>query len=140
MVYVDTAVLVSALTIETTTQRAQAWLARQPLGGICVSNWTITEFSAALSIKQRTGQMTVGERTSALATFTGDLLQAVEVLAVSDYHFRQAAKLADTSLEGLRAGDALHLAVCIDRNLSLCTLDRRLVRAGTGLGAEMLFP
>jgi uncharacterized protein len=36
----------------------------------------------------------------------------------------------------LRAGDALHLAICADQGATLCTLDRRLSDAGSKLGVK----
>ncbi|MDE2464494.1 MAG: PIN domain-containing protein, partial [Alphaproteobacteria bacterium] len=53
---------------------------------------------------------------------------------------RTAARLADQHALGLRAGDALHLAICADHGATLCTLDRRLGEAGPALGvkAELL--
>ncbi len=54
-VYVDTSVLVAALTHESRTGEMQEWLAAQPVGGLAISDWVMTEFSAALSVKLRTG-------------------------------------------------------------------------------------
>jgi predicted nucleic acid-binding protein len=39
---------------------------------------------------------------------------------------------------GLRAGDALHLAVCAERGATLCTLDRCLSDAGSALGVKIM--
>jgi predicted nucleic acid-binding protein len=38
----------------------------------------------------------------------------------------------------LRAGDALHLAICVDHGATLCTLDRRLSDAGSVLGVKTM--
>jgi hypothetical protein len=54
MQYVDTSVLVAALTNQRDTAHMQSWLARQPGGNLVVSEWVAAEFSAALSIKLRT--------------------------------------------------------------------------------------
>jgi uncharacterized protein len=50
------------------------------------------------------------------------------VVAVSRLQFRAAARFADQHQLSLRAGDALHLAVCADHGATLCTLGRRLKR------------
>ena len=47
-----------------------------------------------------------------------------------------AARFADQYALGLRAGDALHLAICADRGAIICTLDRRLAEAALALGVE----
>jgi len=140
MFYVDTSVLVSALTVETTSDRAQTWLAGQPAGGIHISEWTITEFSSALAVKQRNRQITPAERAAALAAFARIFVTRVDVLQVTPAHFRAAAMLADTSPDGLRSGDALHLAICLDYRLALCTLDGRLVRSAGSVGADVTLP
>jgi uncharacterized protein len=140
MFYVDTAVLVSALTVETASKRAQRWLADRPAGGFCISEWTIAEFSSALSIKLRTRQITAAERLAALAAFARLFRDRVEILQVVSPNFRKAAILADASIDGLRSGDALHLAICMDHGLALCTLDERLVRSASSAGAEVVMP
>jgi uncharacterized protein len=52
--------------------------------------------------------------------------------------FRTAARFADQHALGLRAGDALHLAICADHGATLCTLDRRLSEAGPALGVKTI--
>jgi predicted nucleic acid-binding protein len=56
MLYVDTSVIVSALTNEADTALAQIWLARQETSELTISDWTTTEFASALSIKLRDGR------------------------------------------------------------------------------------
>ena len=58
------------------------------------------------------------------------------VLPVSAAQFRTAARFADKHALGLRAGDALHLAICADHAATLCTLDRRLSEAGPALAVK----
>ncbi len=57
-------------------------------------------------------------------------------LPVSGAQFRTAARFADQHALGLRAGDALHLAICADHGATLCTLDRRLSETGSALGVK----
>ncbi|WP_438751689.1 PIN domain-containing protein [Pararhizobium sp. O133] len=59
-------------------------------------------------------------------------------LAVSTHHFNQAAKLANDYASGLRAGDALHMALSLENKATLCTLDKRLAAAGLQFGITTL--
>jgi predicted nucleic acid-binding protein len=138
MLYLDTSLLVAALTNEAETERMQHWLGEQREGDLAVSDWVATEFSSALSIKLRTGQIMTGDRAEALATFTRLATDSFIVMPVSRLQFRTAARFADQQILGLRAGDALHLAICADHGATLCTLDRRLSDAGSALGIKTM--
>jgi predicted nucleic acid-binding protein len=137
MLYLDTSLLVAAMTEEVATERAQGWLAQQNVSQLTISDWVITEFSAALSVKVRSGRIRGRERTDALREFAKVIAESIAVLSVTGQHFRLAARLADQSALGLRSGDALHLAVTMDSAASICTLDRRLAQAATALGIPL---
>jgi uncharacterized protein len=138
MLYLDTSLLVAVFTNETQTQRLQHWLGQQPVDDLAVSAWVATEFSSALSIKLRSGQMGDAHRADALATFVRLTSDCFTVVPVSRLQFRTAARFVDRHELGLRAGDALHLAVCADNGATLCTLDQRLGRAGLALGIKTM--
>jgi predicted nucleic acid-binding protein len=136
--YLDTSLIVAALTNEAETRRMQAWLGQQQPGALAISDWVATEFSSALSIKLRTGYIEAVNRADALAMFTRLALDSFDVLPVTRSHFRIAARFADQCSLGLRAGDALHLAICADLAATLCTLDQRLSHAGSELGVKTM--
>jgi uncharacterized protein len=132
--YLDTSVLVAAFTNEIKTPVVQQWLGAQSGGDLPISHWVVTEFSSALSLKLRTGQVDATERTETLADFEKLWTCSLTLLPITEAHFSTAARFADQHELGLRAGDALHLAICADHGAALYTLDRRMADAGRALG------
>ncbi len=136
MQYLDTSLLVAVLTHEARTASLQAWLAAQDPENLAVSDWVVAEFSGALSIKVRTGQLTPDHRAKALAVFSELVDNSLLVWPVSRLDFRTAARFADQHTTGLRSGDALHLAVAANHGGCVCTLDRTLSQAAMALGVS----
>ena len=131
--YLDTSVLVAALGNERRTASSQDWLAAQVAQDLFISEWVITEFSSALALKLRTGQIKEEHRAECLAGFARLVERSLTVLPVSSSDFRAAARLSDQQQISVRAGDALHLAVCAAHGLRMITLDKALAQASTTL-------
>ena len=60
--------------------------------------------------------------------------ESFTVLGVTGGQFRTAAKFADQHMLGLRAGDALHLAIASEHGATVHTLDQWLGVAGPAFG------
>lgn len=86
----------------------------------------------------QTGQIGTVDRADALALFTRLSASSFAILPVTGPQFRIAARFADQHAVGLRAGDALHLAICADHGATACTLDQQLGEAGPLFGVKTM--
>lgn len=138
MIYVDTSVIVALLTLEPKTQCVAAWFAGLSGTPTC-SDWLLTEFSSALSIKLRTGQigLDVAEKVrSEFAVLAGGGLR---IVPVSRDAFTRAAIMVEQYTNGLRAGDSLHLAVALEVGANqMATLDGTLAANAKRNGMELV--
>lgn len=134
MLYVDTSVVVALLAREPRTAAAKSWYAA--LGEApAAADWCVTEVASALSIKVRTGQLTPAKAKAAWAVFEQLARGGLRLVAVSRSAFREAAALASDHRQGLRAGDALHLAVAREIGAGrLATLDGSMAAGAKRLG------
>ncbi len=139
MDYIDTSVLVAAFTNEGATDRVQTWLGRQDGADLAVSPWVVAEFSAALSVKMRIGAITARQRADALLLFREMVAGSFRTVPIEAAHFEMAAGIADQTALGIRAGDALHLAVALGYGATIRTLDRRMMEGADALGIPAEF-
>ena len=134
MIYLDTSVVVALLTPEERSAQALDWFgqSRDPL---LSSDWLITETHSALGIKQRHHALSSEARQVAREQFERLLQGGVELRSLDRDRFRQAAGLLQDPGLGLRAGDALHLAVALhSRCTHLASFDGRMQQAAAALG------
>jgi predicted nucleic acid-binding protein len=86
------------------------------------------------------GAITLQEQRAALTMFEKFRGLRLEMVPIEAADFEVAARLCDASESSLRAGDALHLAVCRRSRGSLSTMDVALAAAGreAGLAVELI--
>ena len=135
--YIDTSLLVALLTNEAASETAADWLRAVEGEALTVSDWVVAEFSSAVSLKVRTGQIDEGGRSAARRLLAGLLRDSLDVSAIVPIDFAAAGRFCDDASLGLRASDALHLAVAARSGASLCTLDRVQAQAGAALGLDV---
>ena len=134
MIYLDTSVVVALLTREERSSQALEWL-EQCRETLISSDWLITETHSALGIKQRHHGLSPQARQAAAEQFERLLRGGIELRSLDRGRFRQAAELLQNPELGLRAGDALHLAVALHSRCSrLASFDRRMLLAAKDLG------
>ena len=134
MIYLDTSVVVALLTPEDRSPQALDWFAqcREPL---ISSDWLITETHSALGLKQRHYGLSPEFSQAAGEQFERLLQSGVELRSLERDRFRQAAELLRDPALGLRAGDALHLAVALHSHCTqLASFDRQMLTAAAVLG------
>lgn len=137
MIYIDTSVIVTLLTVEPKTESVKAWFAgltKPPMA----SDWLMTEFASAISFKVRTGQLTEAITKQVREQFDVLADGGLRLAPVSRAAFSHAATLLKQYQYGLRAGDALHLATAVELGAkAIATLDNRLadnaIRLGLGV-------
>jgi uncharacterized protein len=128
MVYVDTSVLLALCVNEPMSSAVTQWYAACT-EEMASAAWCVTEFASALGIKQRTKQLSSEQGTSAWQVFERLCAGDLQLLPVEPVTFHRAALLTLDASTGLRAGDALHLAVALDvKATTLATLDDVLAR------------
>lgn len=133
MIYVDTSVFVAAFTMEPVhTRKAQKFLMQEQ--ELQSSLWAVTEFSSALMMKLRRGDINDSYREEAWQRFK-ELLRARPILReVPGDAYEQASELVIESNE-LRAADALHLAAARQLKCDeFATFDKTLARVSSKFG------
>jgi uncharacterized protein len=136
MIYLDTSLVVALLTPEARSPQALDWFehCRDPL---ISSDWLIAETHSALGIKQRHHGLSPEGRKAAGEQFERLLQAGVELRSLDRSRFRQAAELLQDPALGLRAGDALHLAIALhSRCTQLASFDDRVQQAAAVLGVR----
>ena len=129
MIYVDSSCLVAMVTVEPRTADVIAWLAANQNVDLCSGDWCATEVASALALKVRTGQLNTTLADAAWQAFEQACDGLLRLVGITSADFVQAAQLCRIYPSGLRAGDALHLAVAqrwqcqamwsLDENLDL---------------------
>jgi len=138
--YLDTSLIVAALVREPGTEAAKACLAAAGKDFLLASRWVVTEFSSALALKVRTGTLTAAEQSAALEMFRRFSAARLRLIDVEARDFAAATSLCDQAVASLRAGAALHLAICKRTGARLATFDHGMAAAAQwhGLPCDLL--
>jgi predicted nucleic acid-binding protein len=138
MVYLDTSALVPLFVRESTSDRVQSALSSLATREPAVSDWVLLEFNSAIAARVRSGSLGPQEGREAIRKCE-DLADASFVVCTIASEDIAAARLFVQDFpSGLRAADALHLAVAGRLSASLLTLDRVQARAARRLGLMVL--
>ena len=131
MLYFDTSFLAPLIIPEATSGKVAAFVRRLPAEEFTVSHWTRVEFSSLIAREVRMGGLDVQAATRADARFEAMVDESFSVLLPDANDFGLAKRYLGRFETGLRAGDALHLAVANNHHaLAIYSLDKTLLEAG----------
>ncbi len=132
MLYFDTSFLVPMLIAEDTSERVEAFLLNLSAEkDLFVSQWTRVEFATLLSRLVRMQQLGRGNALECSKRFDLLLEQSFRVVTPAVADFELSRTFLARFDNSLRAGDALHLAIAVNRDAkNFYTLDNELLQAG----------
>jgi hypothetical protein len=136
MFYLDSSAAVSSITAEPATATVLDWLAGRT--DVLISDWTLAEAVAGLSLKRRRQVLSAEEHVQTLEALRNQVGESFRVLPVTRQDFRKAANFCERPETGLRAADALHLAIAVSAGATLVTLDKVQARGGEMVGVRAL--
>jgi uncharacterized protein len=131
VLYFDTSFLAPLILPEATSDKIAALIRRLPAPEFVVSHWTRVEFSSLIAREVRMGGLDALAAARADARFEAMLDESFSVLLPNADDFALAKRYLAQFETGLRAGDALHLAVASNHRAAMIySLDKTLLKAG----------
>lgn len=135
MHYFDTSFLVPLILPEATSDKIAKFLRDLPAENLAVSHWTRVEFSSLLAREVRMGGLSADAAALAEARFESMVDESFAVLLPNGDDFNLAKEYLGNYKTGIRAGDALHLAIAKNhRAEAIYSLDKTLLKAGKSIG------
>ena len=135
MLYFDTSFLAPLILQESTSAKVEKFMAGLPAGDLAISHWTRVEFSSLLAREVRMGGLDGQAARHADAQFETIVTESFVVLLPNADDFNLAKEYLGNHETGLRAGDALHLAIARNhRAEAIYSLDKTLLKARKVLG------
>jgi uncharacterized protein len=131
VLYFDTSFLAPLVLPESTSDKIAAFVRRLPVEELTVSHWTRVEFSSLIARDVRMSVLDAAAGARADARFEAMVDASFAVLLPNADDFGLAKRYLGKFNTGLRAGDALHLAIAGNRQAAaIYSLDKGLLMAG----------
>jgi hypothetical protein len=138
VLYFDTSFLVPLLLQEQTSARVERLLVGLAGEELAISHWTRVEFSSLLAREVRMGGLKAAAAREADTEFESIVRESFVVLLPTSDDFDLAKDYLGRPATGLRAGDALHLAIAHNHGSHrIYSLDNTLLKAGRMIGLPM---
>jgi predicted nucleic acid-binding protein len=141
VVYLDTSVLVALVASEPDAPSVKRWLAAADAAPPYSSDGCVPEVASALSLKVRTGQLDERQADAAWQAFGAACDGLLDLLRVQAADYTTAAQMCRLPKAGLRAGDALHLAVALRSGCdALLAFDQNMNKNARASGLQLITP
>ena len=135
MRYFDTGFLVPPILPEAASGPVAGFFEDLPADDLAVSHWTRVEFASLLAREVRMDALHAGAARTAGSRFETSIGESFAVLLPNRDDFDRARDWLGHFDTGLRAGDALHLAIAGNRAAeAIYSLDKPMIAAGRALG------
>lgn len=135
MFYFDTSFLAPLILPESTSDRIAKFIRGLGVEKLAVSHWARVEFSSLLAREVRMGGLEARAAIEADAQFENMVEESFLVLLPNADDFTLAKEFLGNHESGLRAADALHLAIARNhRAEAVYSLDKIMIKAGKDLG------
>jgi uncharacterized protein len=135
MLYFDTSFLVPLVLAEVRSARIQQFISGLPREHLVTSHWTRVEFSSGIGREVRMGHMEAREAAEVDTRFEALVMASFRMLTPTVGDYVRAKSFIGNYATGLRAPDALHLAIATNNAADrIFTLDNGMLAAGTILG------
>ena len=118
---------------------AAAWLASATSQTLWISHWVLLEFANATALRLRRAELPASKAVELNQMFEAFRQERLALLEPRGQDFLLAREwIQRDSASGLRAADALHLALAQRQGLRLVSADQAMARAAALLGLESL--
>ncbi len=134
MNYFDASYLIPLVKRETLSEKVAAFTETIAAGKFVTSFWTIVECRSALAREVRMERIAVAEFKSFAHHLDSIIAGSFQVVLPVEGDFRLAATMIEPPESGLRAGDAMHLAIARRLGARILTLDRRMAAVASQQG------
>ena len=135
MRYFDTSFLVPLILPEAYSEPIADFFEGLEADDLAINHWTRVEFSSLLAREVRMGGLDAGTAREAGSRFEEMINESFVVLLPTRDDFDRARDWLGHFETGLRAGDALHLAIAGNRSAdAVYSLDKQMITAGKTLG------
>jgi predicted nucleic acid-binding protein len=130
MLYLDTSFIAPLVLNEDVSHQVEAFLTKQAIGSLAISQWTRVEFCSLVAREVRMKHFSTQVAEAVIAEFETLVQESCQVWLPEAADYGLARTLLTRFDSGLRGGDALHLAIARNHGADkVLTLDEGLLKS-----------